>query len=232
MDIIKLKNVKKQYKNGTTAIYDLNLNIKKGSFVFIIGGSGSGKSTLMKMLYREEKPTKGQIMVGGINVAKLRNSKVYKLRRKLGIVFQDYKLLPKLNVYENVAFAMEVIGATKQETRIKVLKALEIVGLKNKVHNYPNQLSGGEQQRVAIARAIVNNPKMLLCDEPTGNLDPEKSMEVMRIIEKINKDWGTTVLVVTHDKEIVNKLKKQVITLKDGRIVNNIEKGTYDNENA
>ena len=165
MDIIKLKNVKKQYKNGTTAIYDLNLNIKKGSFVFIIGGSGSGKSTLMKMLYREEKPTKGQIMVGGINVAKLRNSKVYKLRRKLGIVFQDYKLLPKLNVYENVAFAMEVIGATKQETRIKVLKALEIVGLKNKVHNYPNQLSGGEQQRVAIARAIVNNPKMLLCDE-------------------------------------------------------------------
>ena len=232
MDLIRLKNVEKKYKNGVTAIYDLNLAIEKGSFVFIIGGSGSGKSTLIKMLYREEKHTKGKIIVGGLDVGKIRNSKVYKLRRKLGIVFQDYKLLPKLNVYENVAFAMEVIGATKQETRIKVLKALEIVGLKNKVHNYPNQLSGGEQQRVAIARAIVNNPKMLLCDEPTGNLDPEKSMEVMRIIEKINKDWGTTVLVVTHDKEIVNKLKKQVITLKDGRIVNNIEKGTYDNENA
>lgn len=232
VDIIKLKNVKKQYRNGTTAIYDLNLNIEKGSFVFIIGGSGSGKSTLMKMLYREEKPTKGQIIVGGINVAKLRNSKIYKLRRKLGIVFQDYRLLPKQTVYENVAFAMEVIGATKQETRVKVLKALEIVGLKNKIHNYPDQLSGGEQQRVAIARAIVNNPKMLLCDEPTGNLDPDMSMEIMRVIEKINKDWGTTVLVVTHDKEIVNKMKKQVITLKDGRLVNNIAKGTYDNENA
>ena len=230
MDIIRLKNVNKRYKNGTTALYDLNLSIKKGSFVFIIGGSGSGKSTLMKLLYREEKPTKGQIIVGGINVAKLRNSKVYKLRRKLGIVFQDYRLLPKLTVYENVAFAMEVIGATKQETRIKVLNALEIVGLKNKVHNYPNQLSGGEQQRVAIARAIVNNPKMLLCDEPTGNLDPEMSLEVMKIIEKINEKWNTTVLVVTHDKDIVDKLKKQVITLKEGRIVQNIEKGTYNNE--
>jgi len=232
LNIIKLKNVKKQYKNGTTAIYDLNLDIEKGSFVFIIGGSGSGKSTLMKMLYREEKPTTGQIIVGGLNVAKLRNSKVYKLRRKLGIVFQDYRLLPKLTVYENVAFAMEVIGATKQETRVKVLKALEIVGLKNKVHSYPDQLSGGEQQRVAIARAIVNNPKMLLCDEPTGNLDPEMSIEIMQIIEKINKDWGTTVLVVTHDKDIVNRMKKQVITLKEGRLVNNIAKGTYDNENA
>ena len=232
MDIIRLKNVKKQYKNGTTALYDLNLNIEKGSFVFIIGGSGSGKSTLMKLLYREEKPTSGQIIVGGINVAKLRNSKVYKLRRKLGIVFQDYRLLPKLTVYENVAFAMEVIGATKQEIRVKVLKSLEIVGLKNKIHNYPNQLSGGEQQRVAIARAIVNNPKMLLCDEPTGNLDPEMSMEVMKIIDKINNDWGTTVLVVTHDKDIVNKMKKQVVTLKEGRLVNNKAKGTYDNENT
>ena len=143
MDIIKLKNVSKQYKNGVTAIYDLNLSIEKGSFVFVIGDSGSGKSTFMKMLYREEKPTKGQIIVGGINVAKLRNNKVYKLRRKLGIVFQDYRLLPKLTVYENIAFAMEVIGATKQETRKKVLKAIEVVGLKNKVHNYPDQLSGG-----------------------------------------------------------------------------------------
>lgn len=232
MDIIRLKNVKKQYKNGTTALYDINLSIAKGSFVFIIGGSGSGKSTLMKLLYREEKPTNGQIIVGGINVAKLRNSKVYKLRRNLGIVFQDYKLLPKRTVYENVAFAMEVIGATKQETRVKVLKALEIVGLKNKIHSYPDQLSGGEQQRVAIARAIVNNPKMLLCDEPTGNLDPEMSMEIMRVIEKINDEWGTTVLVVTHDERIVNALKKQVITIKDGRIVNNKEKGTYDYENA
>ena len=232
MDIIRLKNVKKRYKNGVTAIHDLNLTIEKGSFVFVIGDSGSGKSTLMKMLYREEKPTSGQIIVGGINVAKLRNSKVYKLRRKLGIVFQDYRLLPKLTVYENVAFAMEVIGATKQETRLKVLKALEMVGLKNKVHNYPTQLSGGEQQRVAIARAIVNNPKMLLCDEPTGNLDPTMSMEIMKVLDDINKNLGTTIIVVTHDKVIVNKMKKQVITLKEGRLVNNKEKGTYDNESA
>ncbi|MBP3841458.1 MAG: cell division ATP-binding protein FtsE [Bacilli bacterium] len=230
--MIRLKNVKKRYKNGVTAIHDLNLTIEKGSFVFIIGDSGSGKSTLMKLLYREEKPSSGQIIVGGINVAKLRNSKVYKLRRKLGIVFQDYKLLPKLTVYENVAFAMEVIGATKQETRVKVLKALEVVGLKNKVHNYPTQLSGGEQQRVAIARAIVNNPKMLLCDEPTGNLDPTMSMEIMKVLDDINKSLGTTIIVVTHDKVIVNKMKKQVITLKEGRLVNNKEKGTYDNESA
>lgn len=232
MDIIRLKKVKKQYKNGVTAIHDLNLSIEKGSFVFVIGDSGSGKSTLMKLLYREEKPTSGQIVVGGINVAKLRNNKVYKLRRKLGIVFQDYRLLPKLTVYENVAFAMEVIGATKQTIRIKVLKALEVVGLKNKVHNYPSQLSGGEQQRVAIARAIVNNPKMLLCDEPTGNLDPTMSMEIMNVLDDINKTWGTTIIVVTHDKAIVNKMKKQVITLKEGRLVNNKEKGTYDNEVA
>ena len=224
MDIIRLKNVKKQYKNGVTAIHDLNLSIEKGSFVFVIGDSGSGKSTLMKLLYREEKPTSGQIVVGGINVDKL--------RRKLGIVFQDYRLLPKLTVYENVAFAMEVIGATKQTIRIKVLKALEVVGLKNKVHNYPSQLSGGEQQRVAIARAIVNNPKMLLCDEPTGNLDPTMSMEIMNVLDDINKTWGTTIIVVTHDKAIVNKMKKQVITLKEGRLVNNKEKGTYDNEVA
>lgn len=232
MDIIRLKNVKKRYKNGVTAIYDLNLNIEKGSFVFVIGDSGSGKSTFMKLLYREEKPTSGQIIVGGINVAKLRNSKVYKLRRKLGIVFQDYRLLPKLTVYENVAFAMEVIGAPKQQIRVKVLKALELVGLKNKVHNYPNQLSGGEQQRVAIARAIVNNPKMLLCDEPTGNLDPGMSLEIMKVLDEINKTLGTTIIVVTHDKVIVNKMKKQVITLKEGRLVNNKEKGTYDNESA
>ena len=232
MDIIRLKNVKKQYKNGVTAIHDLNLSIEKGSFVFVIGDSGSGKSTLMKLLYREEKPTSGQIVVGGINVAKLRNNKVYKLRRKLGIVFQDYRLLPKLTVYENVAFAMEVIGATKQTIRIKVLKALEVVGLKNKVHNYPSQLSGGEQQRVAIARAIVNNPKMLLCDEPTGNLNPTMSMEIMNVLDDINKTLGTTIIVVTHDKAIVNKMKKQVITLKEGRLVNNKEKGTYDNEVA
>lgn len=232
MELIRVSDVQKTYKTGTVALYDFNLTIKKGEFVFVIGASGSGKSTLIKMLYREEKPDKGSIIIGGINVAKLRNRKVYILRRKLGVVFQDFKLLPKLTVYENVAFAMEVIGATKQTIRIKVLKALEVVGLKNKVHNYPSQLSGGEQQRVAIARAIVNNPKMLLCDEPTGNLDPTMSMEIMNVLDDINKTWGTTIIVVTHDKAIVNKMKKQVITLKEGRLVNNKEKGTYDNEVA
>ncbi len=230
MEFIDLKNVEKKYKNGVTAIYDLNISLKKGSFTFVIGGSGSGKSTLIKMLYREEKPTKGQINVGGLNVAKLRNKKVYKLRRKLGIVFQDYRLLPKLTVYENVAFAMEVIGAKKDITRKKVLKALEEVGLKNKVHNYPNQLSGGEQQRVAIARAIVNDPKLLLCDEPTGNLDPERSMEIMKVLEDINKSRGTTIVMATHDKDIVNKMKKQVLSLKEGRLISFSKKGTYKNE--
>lgn len=230
MDLIRVKNVEKKYKNGVTAIYDLNLAIEKGSFVFVIGGSGSGKSTLIKMLYREEKPTKGQVIVGGLDVAKLRDRKVYKLRRKLGIVFQDYRLLPKLTVYENVAFALECLGEKKEAIRKKVLKALEDVGLKNKVHNYPNQLSGGEQQRVAIARAIVNDPKLLLCDEPTGNLDPEKSMEIMKVLESINKMRGTTIIMATHDKDIVNRMKKQVITLKDGHLVNYKQKGTYSNE--
>ena len=230
MDLIRIKHVEKKYKNGVTAIHDLNLAIEKGSFVFVIGESGSGKSTLIKMLYREEKPTKGQIIVGGLDVAKLKNKKVYKLRRKLGIVFQDYRLLPKMTVYENVAFALEVIGAKKDEIRVKVLKALEEVGLKNKIHNYPDQLSGGEQQRVAIARAIVNDPKLLLCDEPTGNLDPEKSMEVMKVLDDINKTRGTTIIMATHDQQIVNNMKKQVIILKDGHLVNFKEKGTYDNE--
>ena len=227
MDLIRVKNVEKKYKNGVTAIYDLNLAIEKGSFVFVIGGSGSGKSTFIKLLYREEKPTKGQVIVGGLDVAKLKNKKVYKLRRKLGIVFQDYRLLPKLTVYENVAFALEVIGAPKEEINKKVLAALEMVGLKGKVRNYPDQLSGGEQQRVAIARAIVNNPKLLLCDEPTGNLDPEMSMEIMKVLEHINETMGTTVVMVTHDKEIVNKMKKQVIILKDGHLVDFKQKGTY-----
>lgn len=230
MDLIRIKHVEKKYKNGVSAIQDLSLAIEKGSFVFVIGGSGSGKSTLIKMLYREEKPTKGQIIVGGLDVAKLKNKKVYKLRRKLGIVFQDYRLLPKMTVYENVAFALEVIGAKKDEIRVKVLKALEEVGLKNKIHNYPDQLSGGEQQRVAIARAIVNDPKLLLCDEPTGNLDPEKSMEIMKVLDNINKTRGTTIIMATHDQQIVNKMKKQVLILKDGHLVNFKEKGTYDNE--
>ena len=214
MDLIRITDVQKTYKTGTVALYNFNLSISKGEFVFVIGASGSGKSTLIKMLYREEKPDRGSIIIGGINVAKLKNRKVYILRRKLGVVFQDFKLLPKLTVYENVAFAMEV---------------LDLVGLKNKVRQYPDQLSGGEQQRVVIARAIVNNPKLLICDEPTGNLDPITSMEIMKVLKQIN-DMGTTIIMATHDLEIVRKMNERVIVIEEGRLVKDYEKGKYHNE--
>ena len=229
MELIRITNLEKKYKTGVTAIYDFNLKVKKGDFIFVIGTTGCGKSTLIKMLYREEKPTKGNINIGGIDVSKLKNRKVYKLRRKLGIVFQDFKLLPKLTVYENVAFALEILGLPNYEIREKTLKALELVGLKTKVKNYPDQLSGGEQQRVAIARAIVNGPKLLLCDEPTGNLDPETSWEIMKVLEEIN-NLGTTIIMVTHDKEMVDKMKKRVIVIDAGRLKDDYEKGTYNHE--
>ena len=229
MDLIRLKKVTKTYKTGVTALYDLDLSIEKGDFVFIIGSTGCGKSTIIKMIYREEKPTKGEIIVGGKDISKVWNSKVYKIRRKMGVVFQDYKLLEKSTVYENVAFALEVFGLPKQEIHKKVIKALELVGLKNKVKSFPHQLSGGEQQRVAIARAIVNEPKLLICDEPTGNLDPDTSMEIMKVLEAIN-DLGTTIIMVTHDREIVNKMKKRTILLEAGRILKDYEKGTYKYE--
>ena len=229
MDLIRLRNINKVYKNGVTAIHDLNLNIKKGEFVFIIGKTGCGKSTLIKMMYREEKPTKGKIIVGGIDVAKLRNRKVYKIRRKIGVVFQDFQLLPKSTAYENVAFALEVLGLPKSEIHRKVVKVLDLVGLKSKAKHYPDQLSGGEQQRVAIARAIVNGPKLLICDEPTGNLDPNTSMEVMEVLSAINK-LGTTILMVTHDIDIVNKMKKRVIELDSGRIKKDYQEGEFNNE--
>ncbi len=227
MRFIDIKNCYKVYKNGVTAIANLTLSIDKGEFVFITGESGCGKSTLVKMLYREEKPTKGQVTVGGINVAKLYNSKVYKLRRKLGIVFQDFKLLPKLTVYENVSFGLDNIGMSGTEIRKRVMKALERVGLKEKIRCFPNELSGGEQQRVCIARAIVNEPKVLICDEPTGNLDPKTSKEIVKVINSINKEMGATVIMVTHDKEIVNSMKKRVITLDKGVLKNDTKKGSY-----
>lgn len=229
MELIRLKNVTKRYKNGVTAIYDMNLKIRKGEFVFVIGSTGCGKSTFIKMLYREEKPTSGQVLVGGLDVGKLRNSKVYKLRRKLGVVFQDFKLLNKKTVYENVAFALEIFGVPKDEIHSKVLKVLELVGLKHKAKNYPTELSGGEQQRVAIARAIVNGPKLLICDEPTGNLDEVTSMEIMSVLEEISK-MGTTIIMVTHDTEIVNKMKKRVIVLDSGRILKDYAEGEYNHE--
>ncbi len=225
-----MKNVYKTYPNGVGAIFNLNLSIERGDFVFIIGGSGSGKSTLIKMLYREEKPSRGEIILGGVNVGKLRNSRVYKLRRLIGVVFQDYKLLPKLTVYENVAFALEVTGVDGKEIRKRVIDVLGKVGLKHKAKEYPDKLSGGEQQRVAIARAVVNRPKILICDEPTGNLDPIISMEIMDILEKINKEYGTTVLMVTHDIDIVKKLKKRVLVLKDGRLEKDYKEGSFVDE--
>lgn len=229
MELIRVDNVQKTYKNGVVALYDFNLSIQKGEFVFVIGASGSGKSTLIKMLYREEKPDKGSIYIGGINVARLKNRKVYILRRKLGVVFQDFKLLPKLTVFENVAFAMEVFGYEKSVIQRRVLEVLDLVGLKNKVRQYPDQLSGGEQQRVVIARAIANNPKLLICDEPTGNLDPDTSMEIMRVLKNIN-NLGTTVIMATHDREIVRKMNERVILIEAGRLKKNYEKGTYYNE--
>ncbi len=227
MKLIKVEHAYKVYKNGTTAVADISVSIDKGEFVFVIGSTGSGKSTFIKMLYREEKPTKGKVIVGGIDVAKLRNSKVYKLRRKLGVVFQDFKLLPKLNVYENVSFALETLGLPNNEIRPKVLRAIEAVGLKEKTRNLPSQLSGGEQQRVAIARALANDPKLLICDEPTGNLDPETSKEIMDILENINQTMGTTIIMATHDKELVNRMKKRVLVIEDGTLASDTKKGSY-----
>ena len=230
MQLIELRNVYKRYQNGVSALCDVNLEISKGEFVFIIGESGSGKSTVIKLLYRQERPTSGEVYVGGINVSRLRNGKVYKLRRKLGVVFQDYKLLPKMTVYENVAFALEIYGLKKSEVRKRTLEALEQVGLKDKIRSFPDELAGGEQQRVSIARAIVNNPKVLICDEPTGNLDPKTSMEVMKVIESINNDLGTTIIMATHDEKIVNRMKKRVVVIEKGLVVSDTLKGKYKNE--
>ena len=230
MEFIEIKNCYKIYKNGVTALADGNLSISKGEFVFLIGPTASGKSSLLKLLYREEKPNKGEVYVGGVNVCKLRNSKVYKLRRKIGIVFQDFKLLPKLTVYENVAYPLESYGEAGSEIKKKVLNALDRVGLKDKYRSYPNELSGGEQQRVCIARAIVNEPKLIICDEPTGNLDPDTSKEIMEVITNINKELDATIVMATHDKDIVNRLKKRVITIKNGVIVSDKKKGRYEDE--
>ena len=232
MKFIELKNVSKVYRNGVTALANVSVEIDKGEFVFVIGLTASGKSTFIKTLYREEKPSSGTVMVGGLNVGKIRNRRVYKLRRKIGIVFQDFKLLQKLTVYENVAFALECVGMKEKEIRPMVMSALERVGLKHKVRAFPGELSGGEQQRVCIARAIVNKPKLLICDEPTGNLDPETSKEIMKVIENINKDLGTTIIMATHDKDIVNRMKKRVLLIEHGLLVGDYAKGSYKTHEA
>lgn len=228
--MIDMKDVWKTYPNGVSAINGIDVSIGKGEFVYVVGPSGAGKSTFIKMMYREEKPTKGEIFVNGINLTTMKEKQVPHLRRSIGIVFQDFKLLPKLTVFENVAFALEVIEEQPSAIKRKVMKVLDIVKLKGKARFLPSELSGGEQQRVAIARAIVNNPNVLIADEPTGNLDPDTSWEIMSVLEDINH-LGTTIVMATHNKEIVNTIKKRVIAIEGGRIVRDELRGDYGYEN-
>ena len=228
-DIITLEHVSKSYETGSPALDDINLSIKKGEFVFIVGDSGSGKSTLIKLLLRELKASEGNVRVLGYDLNRIKRRKIPMFRRNIGIVFQDFRLLKDRNVYENVAFAQRIIQIPSKEMKKNVPAILASVGLAGKYKAKPKQLSGGEQQRVAIARALVNGPTLLLCDEPTGNLDPKNSLEIMRMLDEINQK-GTTVLVVTHNKEIVNSMEKRVVTLKRGVIISDEEKGAYIDE--
>jgi len=227
--MIQMSNVIKKYPNGVVATNGISVNIKQGEFVYVVGPSGAGKSTFIKLMYREEKPTSGEVIVAGINLTTLKNSRVPYLRRQLGVVFQDFKLLPRLTVYENVAFALEVIEEQPHVIRKRVMEVLDLVGLKHKVRMLPNELSGGEQQRVSIARSIVNRPKVLIADEPTGNLDPDTSWEIMNIFEEINRQ-GTTILMATHNREIVNTIRKRVIAIEGGMIVRDEYGGDYGYE--
>ena len=227
--MIEVKNVYKKYPNGVHAINGININIDFGEFVYVVGPSGSGKSTFIKMLYREEKPTSGSIIVNGINLTTLKERKVPYLRRNLGVVFQDFKLLPNLTVYENIAFALEVIEESPRNIKRRVLEVLDLVHLKQRARSYPNELSGGEQQRVSIARSIVNSPKVLIADEPTGNLDPETTWEIMDTFMEINRR-GTTIIMATHDKEIVNNIRNRVIVIEGGLVVRDELKGEYGYE--
>ena len=225
--MLELKHVSKTYKNGVNALYDVNLKIDQGEFVYIIGPTGSGKSTLIKLLDGEEIPTKGKVEVTGINVGKLKHSKVPLYRRNIGVVFQDFRLLERKTVFENIAFALEVINVPKERIRKRVREVMNLVGLDDKGNSFPQELSGGQQQRVAIARAIANKPKILIADEPTGNLDPQKSDEIMTLLEKINREEKTTILMVTHDITLVNKHRKRTIALEAGHIVADMNEGGY-----
>lgn len=224
--MIQLRSVTKKYKNNY-ALKNVNLDIMSGEFVFVTGASGAGKSTLMKLLYKEETPTSGTVLIGGINIANLQSDKVPNLRRCMGIVFQDYKLLPNMSVYDNVAYVIRTLGMSTKEIRTRVLGALKVVGLTEKRNSRPTELSGGEQQRVSIARAIVNGPPLLIADEPTGNLDPANSLEIMKILDQINKR-GITIIVSTHDKSMVNYFKKRVLTLDKGELIRDVQEGTYE----
>lgn len=227
--MVEFKNVYKRYANGTVALKNINLKIEKGDFVFVVGSSGSGKSTLMKLILKEENPTEGQVFVNGYEISAMDRYDVPYLRRGLGIVFQDFRLLPNKTVYENVAFAMQILEALPKEIRRQVPMALALVGLSKKANAYPGQLSGGEQQRVALARALVNNPSLLIADEPTGNLDPDTSIDIMKLLAEVN-NRGTTVIVATHEKAIVDAMKKRVIALDKGVIVRDQKKGLYGDE--
>jgi cell division transport system ATP-binding protein len=225
--MILLDRVTKVYNRTNTALDRISLHVEPKEFVIIIGTSGAGKSTLLKLLTKEEKPTSGKIVVGGLDYDKLRDTDIPLVRRKIGVVFQDFKLLPNRNVFENVAFALEIVGYGNKEIEHTVPRVLDLVGLKGKEKRMPNELSGGERQRVAIARSVVRQPKILIADEPTGNLDPKHAWEVIRVLEKINR-YGTTVLLTTHNQDIVNKLKRRVIAINDGRIVSDRANAEYN----
>lgn len=227
--MIIMKDVHKTYDNGVTALNGINIKIDQGEFVYIVGPSGAGKSTFIRLIYREEVPTKGEIYINDIELSKLKEKEIPFLRRQIGVIFQDFKLLPRLTVFENVAFALEVIEMPPDKIRERVMEVLDLVGLKHKARSYPSELSGGEQQRVAIARAISNYPKIVIADEPTGNLDPDTSWTIMRILEEINMR-GTTVIMATHSKEIVNTVKKRVIAIENGMVVRDEEQGVYGYE--
>lgn len=227
--MIEFRNVSKTYDTGTEAVHNANFRIDKGDFAFLVGSSGSGKSTLIKLILKEEEPTSGNIIINGKDTTFLKPKRVPFLRRSMGVVFQDFRLLPDRTVYDNVAYAMYIVRSTPKHIRRQVPMVLSLVGLSNKAKMYPNELSGGEQQRVALARALVNNPSMLIADEPTGNLDPETAWDIMTLLSDINAR-GTTVVVATHAKDIVNRMKKRVIQIEEGNIVRDDKKGGYDSE--
>lgn len=227
--MIELKNVKKVYDNGITAVHNMNVRIDQGEFIYVVGPSGAGKSTFMRMIYREVLPTEGTIQVADFDIVNLKKSDIPHLRRQVGVVFQDFKLLPTLTVFENVAYAMEVLEKSPKQIDTRVKEVLKLVGLEQKAKMLPNELSGGEQQRVAIARAIANMPRVLIADEPTGNLDPETSKGIMDIIEQINEQ-GTTIIMATHNADIVNERKHRVLVIEDGRIARDQEQGGYSFE--
>jgi len=224
--MIDLRKVSKAYSGGVKALVDVSLRIGKDEFVFIVGPSGSGKTSLLKLLYREELPSAGEVVVDKVNVTGLRHRDIPYLRRNIGVIFQDYKLLPRRTIHENVAFALWVTGAPRSEIRRKTSLVLELVGLSKKANSFPQELSGGEQQRACIARSLVNNPQLLLADEPTGNLDPATSWEIMELLDKINKR-GTTVVVATHEKSIVDRMKRRVVAIEMGRIMRDEQLGSY-----